>query len=279
MDIIIFCGQSNMQGQTDRLSDNSIVKGAYEYKWLQNELTPLCNPVGENITYDKKAGVEFDQNCVGSVWRANHVLGSACYGYTNLVPKFCEAYIARTGNEVTAVHAAKGDTIIAQWLPGTPAYQMLKEKALGAIRKVQEKKIPGAGGNVQEHYRPGHIYFVWLQGESDAIKGHTREDYIEKLLLLQAALQKDLGIGKFGIIRVGHFTNDDRDLEIMAAQEEVCRENEAFVMLTQIATELNQEPEYMNPNAAGHFSAKGLERLGEAAGDMLGLVERTDDKG
>lgn len=262
MDIIIFSGQSNMQGQTERLSDNSIVKRAYEYKWLQHELTPLCNPVGENITYDKKAGEFAADKELFAAWRKKHVFGASTYGYTNLVPKFCEAYIAQTGNEVIAVHAAKGNTVIRQWLPGTSAYQMLKEKALCAIRKVQED------------YKLGHIYFVWLQGESDAIKGHTRGEYKEQMLLLQKALKEDLGIEKFGVIRVGRFTNDDRDLEIIAAQEEVCQENVDFVMLTRIATELNQESECMNPNAEGHFSAKGLERIGETAGNMLGIIGR-----
>ena len=37
-------------------------------------------------------------------------------------------------------------------------------------------------------------------------------------------------------------------------------------MLTEIATELNEQEEYMNPYVKGHYSAKGLETLGAAAG-------------
>lgn len=260
MDIIIFGGQSNMQGQSDRLSDSSVVKGAYEYKWLKDSLVPLCNPVGENITYDKTEGFMVTPDMSGAVWRAAHVLGAACYGHTNLVPKFCEAYIARTGNEVAAVHAAKGSTVVGQWLPGTQGYEMLKEKSLGAIKKVQESG------------EPGHIYFVWLQGESDAIEGRSKEEYKQQITLLQEALQQDLGVERFGVIRVGRFTNDDKDLEIIVAQDEICEENASFVMLTRIATELNTMPEYMNPNVGGHFGAKGLERLGEEAGSELGKI-------
>ena len=40
-------------------------------------------------------------------------------------------------------------------------------------------------------------------------------------------------------------------------------------MLTDIATQLNEQSEYMNPHVRGHYSAKGLERLGDDAGKTL----------
>ena len=40
-DIIIFGGQSNMQGQTESLSEDEIVGNAYEYKYLSNSLALL----------------------------------------------------------------------------------------------------------------------------------------------------------------------------------------------------------------------------------------------
>ena len=45
-----------MQGQSERLSENDVVNDAYEYKWLTDELLPLKNPVGENITYSMDKG-------------------------------------------------------------------------------------------------------------------------------------------------------------------------------------------------------------------------------
>ena len=47
-----------MQGQSERLSENDVVNDAYEYKWLTDELLPLQNPVGENITYSMDQGYE-----------------------------------------------------------------------------------------------------------------------------------------------------------------------------------------------------------------------------
>ena len=253
MDVIIFSGQSNMQGQSECLTENGVVNDAYEYKWLTDELVPLKNPVGENITYFMDRGDDVTPETNIPSWLKEHALGAACYGNTNLVPSFCRTYTDITKRQVLAVHAAKGSTRISEWLPGTPIYDVLIRKARGAIQKVN----------------PERIFFVWLQGESDAVASVMKNDYKAALHVLCDALKADLGIDLFGIIRVGRFTNDDRDLEIISAQDEICREDEDFVMLTDIATELNQKDEYMNPNIKGHYSAKGLELLGSVAAEYL----------
>lgn len=268
MDIIIFGGQSNMQGQTECLSDNSIVENAFEYKWLKDQLVPLQNPVGENIKYDKTLGDITVPGVKIRPWVEHHALGASCYGYTNMVPKFCEAYLkskdemkqnVETPTQVMAVHAAKGSTKIEEWLPGTEGYKFLAGKALGAI------EYAGKTGAVI-----AHIYFVWLQGESDAVAGNSKDLYKERIVCLKNALKKDLQIEKFGVIRVGCFANDERDWEIIHAQSEICNEDDDFLMLTEIATELNKEQAYMNPNVKGHYSALGLETLGIIAGETLG---------
>ena len=56
IDIIVFGGQSNMQGQSETLTSVEIVERAYEYKFLQDSAKPLKNPVGENIQYDMSCG-------------------------------------------------------------------------------------------------------------------------------------------------------------------------------------------------------------------------------
>ena len=246
-----------MQGQSERLSENDVVNDAYEYKWLTDELLPLQNPVGENITYSLSQGEDVTPETHLSSWLKEHALGAACYGNTNLVPSFCRTYTEITKRQVLAVHAAKGSTKISEWLPEAPIYDVLIRKARGAIQKVT----------------PERIFFVWLQGESDAIASVEKDDYKADLHVLCDALKADLGINLFGIIRVGRFTNDDRDLEIISAQDEICREDEDFVMLTDIATELNQKDEYMNPNIKGHYNAKGLELLGNAAAKSLGKIK------
>lgn len=263
MDIIMFGGQSNMQGQTEVLSEADIVESAYEYRWLENTMHPLKNPVGENIRYDRSkenTSMEAKKRMSHEEVLSTFVLAASCDEHTNLVPEFCRAYLTRSKTDaaVLAVPVAKGSTQIHEWLPGTEGYKAIVEKTQAAIACAEKK------------YEIRHVFFVWLQGESDAIAGVDKETYKKRLIQLNTALQSDFGIQKFGIIRVGHFTNDARDMEIIQAQSEICRENGDFLMLTEIATHLNEHKEYMNPYVAGHYSAKGLEKLGSEAGQTLG---------
>ena len=258
VDVIIFSGQSNMQGQSERLSESAAVENAYEFKYLDRALVPLKNPLGEDIRYDGLVGERFTNTSDQGEWLSGHVLGSACYGHTNLVPSFARAYIEQTQTALIAVHAAKGSTEIKDWLPETAGYKMLVRKAAAAIQKAKEE------------YCIDRILFVWLQGESDAIAARTKEYYKEKLHLLADGLKEDLNIERFGIIRVGAFTRDGRDDEIIEAQDEICRETPFFSMLTDCALTLNKDDRMMNPYVEGHYSAQGLEYLGKVAGSELG---------
>lgn len=247
-----------MQGQSECLSESLAVAGAYEYKWLTDTLQPLQNPVGEDVLYGKGKGWPFMQESSPERWLSAHVMGSACYGHTNLIPSFCRAYLADVKTQVVAVPVAKGSTEIKDWLPGTPGYRAIVQKSLAAIRQAE------AQGKV------GRIFFVWLQGESDAIFSRSKVDYKQKLISLGTALAQDVHTDAFGIIRVGRFTGDQRDDEIIEAQREVCTEHPHFLMLSEFAEVLEKDPAYMNPNVAGHFGAKGLEALGADAGARLG---------
>ena len=263
IDIIMFGGQSNMQGQTEVLSEEQVVELAYEYRWLDNEMKPLKNPVGENIRYDRKyegTSMEYKAQLSHEEVLRTYVLLASCDGHTNLVPEFCRAYLEQIHSEaeVLAVPVAKGSTQIHEWLPGTEGYKAIVEKTTAAIRKAEER------------YEVRKIFFVWLQGESDAIAGVEKETYKERLKELNKALKKELEVECFGIIRVGCFTNDEKDWKIIDAQSEICWENSDFLMLTEMATQLNEMKEYMNPYVAGHYSAKGLEKLGAEAGKTLG---------
>ena len=55
MDIIIFGGQSNMQGESESRTPG-VVAHAYEYRFLDDTIVPLENPVGEDILRDGTRG-------------------------------------------------------------------------------------------------------------------------------------------------------------------------------------------------------------------------------
>ena len=242
-DMILFLGQSNMQGQTERLTETATVDGALEYRFLTDELVPLKNPVGENITVTYEKGVDADINDLPH-WLSAHVAGAAVDGNTNLVPSFCRAYIEGTGRRVVAVHIAKGSTEVEYWAPGQAGYRAIVTKAAAALKKAGRKNV-------------GRLFCVWLQGESDAIAATTKETYKARLTALKNGLKRELGTDRFCIIKVGAFTGDARDEVIFAAQEEVCVQDPDFVMLTRITAELLRHKEYLNPFVAGHYGSRG----------------------
>lgn len=257
VDIIIFSGQSNMQGQTENITEFEAVDGAFEYRFLEGALVPMTRPAGENIRYDGTEGYPYSKTVPIKDWLAAHVAGGPCLNSSNMTLAFAKAYIAATGTDFVCTHVAKGSTEIKDWMPGTDGYAMIVKKAKAAIAAASEK------------YEVGKIFVAWLQGESDSLMSRSREYYKEKITELEASLRTDLGIDKFGIIKIGKFMRDERDVEIHSAQYEICAENEHFMMLTDVATELSDDPECLHPEMRGHFSVKGLSIIGRKAAEAL----------
>ncbi len=241
MDLLIFSGQSNMQGQTEAPVHDLPVENAWEYRLLTDSLEPLVNPVGEDI---------------GELILASHL------GHGSLVPYFTEAYTRQTKRSAVAVHVAKGATIVWQWLDsnqeGAARYGKATEKILAAMKKIDkvDKK-----------------YLVWLQGESDALAKTSLETYKKQLTELKNNYKRDIGIDGFCIIEVGYFAHNfggkEYDEIIQRAQEELCREDEDFVMLTDVAKALSLDPKNINPEACGHYNNAAMRFIGETAGTAL----------
>ena len=254
VDILLFGGQSNMQGQTESVPEyNPPVENALEYRFLSNILVPLCHPVGEDIGENLLKGAHLQNG--------------------SLVPDFCRAYTEKTGRKVVAVHVAKGATTVSQWQKGTDRYEAAAKKIANAIETA--KRI----GKI------GKIYYMWLQGESDGIELTAKEKYIELLTAFKNDLKTDFGIDKFGIIKVGYFLSlgdwltpeqqklyTDADEAIMAAQEELVAADPDFVMLSRICPHICKLPEYINPEAMGHYNNRAMELIGRDAANALALL-------
>lgn len=258
IDILIFSGQSNMQGETEGLpTQNIVIDNALEYRFLSDEFISLKHPVGEDIDGDM-------------LFAAKNDCGT-------LVPDFCNEYIKNTGKKVIAVHTARGGTTIAQWLKGTPRYDSLIAKVNAAYKKINE------------NYNIGKIYFIWLQGESDAIIDTSKESYENMITEFKNTIKSDLGIDKFCIIKVGYFcrtvswldfskTEEGkiRDEKIMSAQESVSENDNDFIMLTDICKTLSLDSEYINPYVEGHYNNKGMALIGATAGKELAKYDKSN---
>ena len=251
-DLIIFSGQSNMQGETNKPPEsNKPIIGGEEYRYASNSFRLLMHPVGENL--DKEGRIfEPDYADLPLLLQKSSLL-APYKNYGNMVPYFCDEYIKMTGRNVVAVHAARGSSNIDYWLSPNIGYRSLVKKTKAALELVDPKRV----------------FLIWLQGESDAIRGLSKAEYKEKLIRLNELLKRDIGIEKFCNILVGRFVYDSRDFEIINAQKEVCRENADFLMLTEATEYLTEDKEYMNPIVAGHYNIKGLELIGREAGKTL----------
>lgn len=255
MDVLIFCGQSNMQGESEGLPfNNTEVQNAKQYLHLSRSLVPLKHPVGEDIYGEGQL-----------------LLASACNGCGTLVPAFCRQYTQTSGNNVVAIHVAKGATTIAEWLPDTARYKCAVNKILAGIRLANKTE------QVQR------ICLVWLQGESDAVSAVSTENYLKNLVTLKNALKRDVGLNVFGIIQVGYFASQvdwlsdsqsirrAHDENVMRAQQLACQQ-EDFVMLTDVCKKLSVDAQFINPNVCGHYNNLALDLIGQTAGKALAKV-------
>ena len=253
VDVLIFAGQSNMVGTTEGLpSANEAVENALEYRFLEDALIPLRHPVGENI--------------------GDRLLLGANNGHGGLAPDFCRAYTNKTGKKVVAIHTARGDTRLDEWLKGTERFDAMVKKIKAGVQKAREL------GEIDK------IYLIWLQGESDAIYRTPGEVYKQRLTAFKNDLKNQAGIEKFAVIEVGYFCNTvtqhwlrDRTREegkrddevIMRAQEELPGEDDDFVLLTDICKKLSLIPSHLNPAAPGHYANSAMSLIGTEAGESL----------
>ena len=178
-----------------------------------------------------------------------------------------------TSHQVVAIHAARGGTTISDWFPGTARYEASVKKILAGINRC---KVYGPVNKV---------YYIWLQGESNAIARTSAEAYAQMLIAYKNALKHTVCIDKFCLIEVGYFSGTvtwlkDRTLEegiafdeaIMQAQDHLPLTDNDFVLLTQICKTLSRDRIHINPYAQGHYNNSAMAIIGEEAGKSLAAL-------
>jgi len=238
VDLIVFSGQSNMQGQTESLSgDLTETPAAYEYKHLAGgNYEPVRHPCGENYE--------------------NASLLAAHQGFGSLPPCFAREYTS-LGKIPLVVHAAKGATTISEWQPETQRYADFIAKVNGATQNIAkiQKKI-------------NHNIMLWCQGESDGICGTSKTAYKQMFLTFWEAVKRDTPLTACYIIRISAFSDIEKDAVIMAAQEELSREQPDIFMLTRMTGTFTEKNGKMGgdtiPGSAfGHYTTAAFQELGE----------------
>ncbi len=262
MDVLIFMGQSNMQGSTGERCLEVPENGSYEYRYLTDEVIPLVSPVGENIGGDSK----------------EEILAASAFGNGSMVPYFVNTYVRLRRRSSVAIHVAKGNTSISEWGADTERFAKAVAKIKAGISKASAIECIDK------------IYIIWLQGESDALLFTPQKTYKEKLINIKNALKSEIGFDKFCIIKTGYFaayadwisgTFEEKmksDLTIMDAQVNVTEIDSDFVMLTDVTVELSQKSKYLNHKEYGpHYNNAGMKIIGEVAATKLAELSKGDE--
>ena len=232
IDLIFFMGQSNMSGAGGDASAAPHVSedAGMEFRAVSDptKLYPITEPFGIN------------ENCPTGL----HEYPGAKKG--SLVSAFVNEYHRRTGRKVIAVSISMGATDMTTW------------KTQGVIDDVKNRfdtTVTWLGNN---GYTIGHLYALWLHGESDAIEGTNPEVYRTALDDIMRPLFIG-GLQKVFIIMPGR-TIDYKDifLDIINMQKKICAESGYYAVATTILTRVSTE--YMKDQY--HYNQHVLNMVG-----------------
>jgi NAD-dependent DNA ligase len=158
-------------------------------------------------------------------------------------------------------------------------YRFIYALGIRHIGNKAAKLLTSAFDNIDK------IFAVWLQGESDALKVTPAEDYLKMLKNIKNELKAEIGINRFGIIRVGRFAEfaswiklpvkekRKADTAIRKVQDKAAKIDKDFAILTRITKKLSVNKKYLNPKEYGpHYNNEGMKIIGSLAGKKLAKI-------
>ncbi len=233
VDVVLFTGQSNMVGRETSKYTAEIKNGqAYEYKYNNDSLVAVANPVGENF---------------GSVEVSS---GSS------IVPKFCELYTNQTGRKIIAVHVARGGQPISFFEQGGSGYNNIISKYTSAIDYITEN----------ENFKIGKKFYLMFQGESDT-EFTTKEDYQTRYMSFHNGLKAAFGMEFGAMFYTGRNTRDNPGgiVRINTAKYELANQYNDIILCSNSACDfLKEHPEYVRSDNV-HYNADGLKAIAKEA--------------
>lgn len=251
-DLILFMGQSNMSGAEGNadLAPKLIKGAAYECCTITNPevLEPLTEPFGAE---EHREGYLDDR---GLLERQG-----------TMVTAFVNAYYQETKERVVAVSASRGSARISSY------NEYLYEDVIWRLETAKET-MEAQNVNIR------NIYMVMFIGETDAYLETDGETYIGEMQQLLNKLQP-YGVSKCFVIQTGNVVMEGIQvdtLEIQQAQEQLCKEDPNFVLISTLPKEFTGQ-EYL-PDLI-HFNQEALNKIGTDAGKNMGkYVAKENEK-
>ncbi|NLG05305.1 MAG: sialate O-acetylesterase [Clostridia bacterium] len=246
VDLVMFMGQSNMSGCGGNAAQAPSVQPehGFEFRAISDptRLYPIQEPFGVN---ENQVGgiIEYPGGKKGS-----------------LVSAFANAYYEETGVPIVAVSASAGATASEYWTRDAIVNDFVERHARAVVWLENDM------------YSIRHQYVVWLQGESDADKGVTPEQYVENMdNIIRPLFIK--GVQKVFIIRPGrtlenlHYFDD-----IIAAQTQMCKQSTYYALGSTLLSGFDGS--YMVDT--WHYNQTALNYLGNDAGCNVGYYTNTN---
>ncbi len=247
VDLIVFCGQSNMTGVGNFYEAPALTQGAgYAFNYVTNRknFPVLKEPFG------------YGQD--------DSYFSNGDYVQGSMVTAFVNAYYKQTNTPVIAVPASCVGSGSVSWKDFR--YKGVIQRVNAATKLAKKKKL-----------KIRHTYMVWMQGENDAFADMTASMHKNNLKALVKRVKTQTAVEKCMIISIANYTADakiaTRFKRIQNAQKALCRSNDNFVLISTKATKLSSK--YFREDGI-HIQQKGLNLIGTNAGKAAGKYAKSN---
>ncbi len=246
VDVIVFCGQSNMTGVGSASLAPKLTQGAgyaFNYVTDRQKLPAIKEPFGYGQDDSYFANSDY---CRGS-----------------MVTAFANAYYKQTNTPIIAVPASCVGSGSVSWVD--TRYKGVIQRVNAAVKLAKKK-----GLTIR------HVYMVWMQGENDAFADMSASWHKENLIKMVKKIKRKTPVEKCMVISIANYTLDaeigKNFRRIQKAQKSLCQTNNNFVMISTKATSLSES--YFREDGI-HILQDGLNKIGTEAGRNAGKYAKT----
>ncbi|MCR5357501.1 MAG: hypothetical protein K6E63_08880 [Lachnospiraceae bacterium] len=239
VDLIIFAGQSNMSGNGGNAALAPVVPAGqgYEYRPASspNALFPVAEPFGR--------------------YERGYISDSPEYQNGTLVSSFITSYYGRTRTPVVAVAATRGGSDSSYWASDATKADLVS-------RFIKAKTYLESN-----NFMVRHKYVVFLQGETEGVKGINAFDYKNNLTSAFQPLFAN-GLEQVFMITPGYAIDGTYYFDdVVKTQIDLCNSSNLFTL---VSTTLHSP--LMNKYLADgvHYNQLGLNAAGANAGANAG---------
>lgn len=178
----------------------------------------------------------------------------------SLLPSFGNSFYRQTKKPVILVQTARGGSSSVAWLRDGLVQDSVKQ--LQALKKKLEK----------HKVKIGHVYMIWMQGETDAKKGIDKATYMSNCRKIFKKM-KSAGTQKFLMIQIGQYRNRKYNVDVIIdAQKTICKKNKDFIMVSDITKKLSNDTKWYRDDV--HFNQPALNKIGAEAGKKAGKLAK-----